>query len=264
MDAFELLKNDHKKVSQLFEEIESASGPSKKQVFNQLKSELDVHAHIEEKIFYPALENKEESRDITLEAYEEHKVVKDLLAELASASPGDEWNAKLKVLRENVEHHVEEEEGELFDKAEDVLSDEQIERLGSEMEAEKARQQGTPTEPRAASTKKQPAPAKSRATAKKSQSPSVLKRLARLVGLGDTAASAARKSGGSRKKAAASKKSSGTKKASGSAKGGSKKAAKKTATKTSKKSGAKKTTKRQSSGARKATKKSATTRARKK
>ena len=58
-----------------------------------------LHAHVEEKIFYPALENKEESRDITLEAYEEHKVVKDLLAELAAGSPGDEWNAKLKVLK---------------------------------------------------------------------------------------------------------------------------------------------------------------------
>jgi hemerythrin superfamily protein len=115
MDAFELLRKDHKKVAQLFKEIEAASGQSKKPIFSRLKSELDVHAHIEEKIFYPALENKEEARDITLEAYEEHKVVKDLLAELASGNaPEDEWDAKLTVLKENVEHHVEEEEGELF------------------------------------------------------------------------------------------------------------------------------------------------------
>jgi hypothetical protein len=272
MDAFELLKNDHKKVSQLFEEIESASGPSKKQLFNQLKSELDLHAHVEEKIFYPALENKEESRDITLEAYEEHKVVKDLLAELASDSPGDEWNAKLKVLRENVEHHVEEEEGELFDKAEDVLSDEQIERLGTEMEAEKARQGGAPAA-RPDSPKQRSAPARSRTSAKKSESPGVLKRLANLVGLGDSSATGARKSAGpsrkaastkksvSTKKAATAKKSSGTKKSGSSVKKSGKKASKKTAAKTtSKKSGAKKTSKRQSSGARRSTKKSATTR----
>src|SRR6185436_18619884 len=138
MDAFELLKKDHKKVSGLFEQIEQASGTAKKSIFTQLKSELDLHAQIEEMIFYPALENKDESRDITLEAYEEHKVVKDLLAELAAQPHSDEWDAKLTVLKENVEHHVEEEEGELFDKAEAVLSDEQIERLGAEMEAAKA------------------------------------------------------------------------------------------------------------------------------
>jgi hypothetical protein len=283
MDAFELLKKDHKKVSQLFEEIESASGPSKQQLFTQLKSELDVHAHVEEKIFYPALENKEESRDITLEAYEEHKVVKDLLAELASESPSDEWDAKLKVLKENVEHHVEEEEGELFDKAEDVLSDEQIERLGAEMEAEKARQGAAPA-PGPDSSKRRSAPAKSRTAAKKSESPGVLKRLANLVGLGDSSATGARKSAGPSKKAAstkksaatkkaaaskksagtkksaAGKKSSGTKKSGSSVKKSGKQATKKTAARTtSKKSGAKKASKRRPSGTQKSTKKSGTT-----
>src|SRR5918995_1682522 len=143
MNAFQLLKNDHKIVSGLFDQIESSSGQAKAQLFTRLKSELDVHALVEEKIFYPALENKKESREITLEAYEEHKVVKDLLAELANGSSADEeWDAKLKVLRENVDHHVEEEEGELFEKANDVLSDEDLDRLGAEMEGEKARQQG--------------------------------------------------------------------------------------------------------------------------
>ena len=120
-------------------------------------------------------------------------------------------------LRENVEHHVEEEEGELFDKAEDVLSDEQIERLGAEMEAEKARKQGR--RPRRAPSQQRngPAPAKSRATTKKSESPGVLKRLASLVGLGDTSSTGARKSG-ARPKAGSSKKSAGTKKAAASKK----------------------------------------------
>ena len=141
MDAFELLKKDHKKVSQLFKEIEAASGQRKKEIFARLKTELDVHANVEERIFYPALENKEEARDITLEAYEEHKVVKDLLGELESSNaPEDEWDAKLTVLKENVEHHVEEEEGELFSKARQALSKQEIEELGVEMEAEKASQ----------------------------------------------------------------------------------------------------------------------------
>jgi hemerythrin-like domain-containing protein len=137
MDAFELLKTDHEKVSGLFKRIESVSGKAKVGVFNQIKHELEVHTQIEETILYPALKNAEETRDLTLEAYEEHRIVKDLLAELAAAKPGDQWDAKLTVLKENVEHHVEEEEGELFKKANGVLSREEVESLGDQMAREK-------------------------------------------------------------------------------------------------------------------------------
>ncbi len=182
MDAFELLKKDHRKVSQLFSEIESANGQAKLKLFGQLKSELDLHAHIEETVLYPALENTDEAREITLEAYEEHKVVKDLLAELAgAAAPNDEWDAKLTVLKENVEHHVEEEEGELFDKARKALGDERIETLGAELEAAKA--SNTKSKPRRTGQTKKAAPRKSA----KTESPGVLQRLANLIGLGDTA-----------------------------------------------------------------------------
>lgn len=140
MNPYELLKNDHEKVSDLFKRIESASGKEKLAAFKKLKAELDVHALVEETILYPALKNARESRDITLEAYEEHRVVKDLLAELASAELSDKWDAKFMVLKENVEHHVDEEEGELFNKAKDVLSDEEAEALGDQMAAEKERQ----------------------------------------------------------------------------------------------------------------------------
>ena len=140
MDPFELLKKDHETVSKLFERIESASGKAKLEVFGRIKSELDLHTHIEETIFYPALEKANETRDLTLEAYEEHRVVKDLLSKLDTAgSVSDEWEAQLKVLRENVEHHVDEEENELFDKANDVLTGEEAERLGERMRAEKVR-----------------------------------------------------------------------------------------------------------------------------
>ncbi len=131
IDPFKLLKADHQTVSELFDTVEAARGQAKSAAFRKLKTELDVHARIEETFLYPALKNAEASRDITLEAYEEHKVVKDLLAELAAGKPSDEWNAKLTVLRENVDHHVEEEEGELFDKAKDVLTDEQLEMLAT-------------------------------------------------------------------------------------------------------------------------------------
>jgi hypothetical protein len=178
MDAFELLKADHKKVAELFDSLEAASGKAKLVVFKQIKSELELHAHIEEKFLYPALEKPEETHDLTLEAYEEHKVVKTLLAELSGAKTADdEWQAKAKVLRENVEHHVKEEENELFDKADDVLSDEEIEGLGNRMEAEKARKQGRPA-PR-------PPAAKGSKKAKAGASePGILSKIADFVGLG--------------------------------------------------------------------------------
>lgn len=140
MDPFELLKKDHEAVARLFDRIEAASGKAKIGIFQQLKRELDVHADIEEAIFYPAIEKANETRALTLEAYEEHKVVRELLSELASArTVSDEWKAKLKVLRENVEHHVDEEENELFDKADDDLTAEESDRLGDRMQAEKVK-----------------------------------------------------------------------------------------------------------------------------
>lgn len=143
MDAFNLLKTDHRNVAELFQRLESTSGKRKLRVFEQIKEELDLHAHIEEKIFYPALENQAKTRDLILEAYEEHKQVKSLLRELSRSRAADEeWQAKAKVLQENVEHHVEEEENELFKKARAALSAEEIEELGERLEIEKERKQG--------------------------------------------------------------------------------------------------------------------------
>lgn len=210
MDAFELLKADHKKVNELFDQLEAATGKAKLNVFNQIKTELELHTHIEETIFYPALEKPEETHDLTLEAYEEHKMVKTLLAKLSGArTADDEWQAQAKVLRENVEHHVDEEENELFDKADDALSDEEIEALGQRMEAEKARKQGRavpPTSGRKSTTKKK----------------GIVSRIAEFVGLKSSSSS---KKGAAAKKAAAKKKPAGTKKKRSTKKRASKKAA---------------------------------------
>jgi hemerythrin-like domain-containing protein len=144
MDAFNLLKADHRKVEELFSQLESASGQAKMRVFEQIKTELELHTHIEEKFFYPALEKPKQTHELTLEAYEEHDVVKKLLQQMSRAkSATEEWEAQGKVLQENVEHHVEEEENELFPKAEAALSEEDIETLGEQMEAEKERKQRT-------------------------------------------------------------------------------------------------------------------------
>ena len=144
MNAFQLLKEDHKKVAGIFEKLEPTTErgvKTREELFTQLKGELDVHAKIEETIFYPALRDADETHDIILEGYEEHKVVKTLLAELDTLPKDDEkWGAKLKVLQENVEHHVEEEEGEMFKSARKVLSAEQAEELGLRLEAAKKEQ----------------------------------------------------------------------------------------------------------------------------
>jgi len=236
MNAFELLKADHEKVNGLFDELEAATGKVKLSVFNQIKSELELHTHIEETIFYPALEKPEETHDLTLEAYEEHKMVKTLLAELSgSRTADDEWQARAKVLRENVEHHVDEEENELFDKADDALSDEEVEALGQQMEAEKARQQGrtVPQNSVRKSTKKKKG---------------IVSRIAEFVGLGSSSSS---KKAAPAKNAAGKKQAAGkaTKKKSAAKKRGTKKAA---ATKRSSKSSA---SKRQAQSKKSATKK---------
>ncbi|HEU4930488.1 MAG TPA: hemerythrin domain-containing protein [Pyrinomonadaceae bacterium] len=141
MDVFALLKADHEKVAEMMEKIEDTTERAVKartETFTKLKTELDLHAMIEEKVFYPVLEEADETRDITLEAYEEHRLVKQLLTELES-EPNDteEWTAKFTVLKENVEHHVEEEEDEMFPKARKALSKEQIESLGEKVEQAK-------------------------------------------------------------------------------------------------------------------------------
>jgi hemerythrin-like domain-containing protein len=145
MNAFQLLKEDHKKVSGIFQQLEPTTERAEKtreELFGKLKQELEIHTQIEETIFYPAIKQAHETREITLEGLEEHHVVKILLRELEETPvTAEEWTAKLKVLQENVEHHVEEEEEEMFQKARQVLSEEEINDLGARMEEEKKRLQ---------------------------------------------------------------------------------------------------------------------------
>ena len=149
MNAFTLLKQDHETVAGLLEKIDQTTErgtKTREDLFTKLKTELDIHAKIEEEIFYPALEDQDETRDITLEAFEEHRLVKQLLGELESMSKdAEEWTAKFTVLKENIEHHVEEEEGEMFENARKVLSKEDQESLGTRMEQAKKEEKAAMT-----------------------------------------------------------------------------------------------------------------------
>src|ERR1700733_12775970 len=139
-DAIALLKNDHATVKKLFAQEEKATGQKKAGVFDEIKAALEVHATIEEEIFYPAVKKarSENVKDEVREAYEEHKQIKSLLGQIASITPVDEsWDAKVKVLKEDVEHHVKEEEGEMFPDAKKFLHEAGLMDLGTRMEARK-------------------------------------------------------------------------------------------------------------------------------
>ena len=142
-DAVELIKSDHRTVEKLFREFEEAGDrayKTKQELVAQIVEELEVHATIEEEIYYPAVEAKarKDGKELIAEAVEEHHVVKILLGELRSMSSEDEaFDAKVTVLMENVRHHVEEEESELLPQSEKILDGDELTRLGEEMAARK-------------------------------------------------------------------------------------------------------------------------------
>ena len=139
-DATHLLARDHREVEELFAKFEKATGASSKEkLAREICTELKIHAMIEEEIFYPALEGKVDDDDLK-EAYVEHDGAKVLINEIETRSPDDVfYDAKVKVLQEEIEHHVREEEkmhGSLFQQAR--AADVDLEALGEEMAARKA------------------------------------------------------------------------------------------------------------------------------
>jgi hemerythrin superfamily protein len=137
-DPIEMLKQDHEKVRSLFKQYEDSDRGArrKKEIVDQIATELEIHAQIEEKIFYQAFRevSEREPKKLVRESFEEHKIVKTLLAELAGMKPKDEqFDAKVTVLKEAVEHHAEEEEDELFPAAKKLFPDRRLRELGAEM-----------------------------------------------------------------------------------------------------------------------------------
>ena len=142
MDAITLLEADHQKVKRLLGELESTTERGVKtrtELFATIKGELTLHEVVEEEIFYPALKSHPKAQDIVLEAYEEHHVVDLLMGELEALDVSDEtWGTKAIVMKENIEHHIEEEEGEMFKQARRVFDRQELDDLGAQMEARKA------------------------------------------------------------------------------------------------------------------------------
>ncbi len=144
MDAIALLKEDHEKVKKLMDELEKTTERGVKtrtELWAKLLRELTVHENIEEEVFYPALRDKPKAKDIVLEAMEEHHLVDDIVEQIKDTPVDDEhWGAKFKVAKENVQHHIEEEETEMFKIARQVFSKDELEEFGRQMEQAKALQ----------------------------------------------------------------------------------------------------------------------------
>jgi hemerythrin superfamily protein len=133
MDALELLKQDHAKVKELFEQAESADGREQKAIFAQIKTELESHTQIEESVFYPAMQR-----------YDEHNNVKTLLQEMATLSDSEDFQDKLEELIDNVEHHAEdEEEGKMFPKIRELVGADELQKLGAQLQSAKGQRKAS-------------------------------------------------------------------------------------------------------------------------
>ena len=137
MDAITLLENDHRRMEDLLKQGEDTTERAVKgrtQLLATITTELAIHELIEEKLLYPALKKYPEAREIVLEGFQEHHVADLILKELHEVAKDDErWGAKFKVLKENIEHHIEEEEGPMFRTARGVMTADELQQLGARM-----------------------------------------------------------------------------------------------------------------------------------
>ena len=139
MNALTMLEEDHVKVKGLLAKLESTTArgvKTRSELFATLKGELTIHEIIEEEIFYPALKAHPKAKDIVLEGYQEHHVVDLLMGELERLDVADEtWGPKAIVMKENIEHHIGEEEGEMWTAARKAFDRSELEELGERMMA---------------------------------------------------------------------------------------------------------------------------------
>ena len=149
MNAITLLKHQHREVEALFKQLHKAkAGAPRRNIFERIADALAVHAAIEEKHFYPAVKEKT-TEEILLESVEEHLAIKRVIADVLRTDAADEtFAAKIKVLEDEIAHHVEEEEEALFPRVERMFDDEALESLGDAMEDTQAEllEAGSPRE----------------------------------------------------------------------------------------------------------------------
>jgi hemerythrin-like domain-containing protein len=141
MDVIQLLKKDHDTVQAAFKEMEESGEKAfikRENLFKTIKHALGVHEKFEEEVLYPTLKENAKTRALTLEAFEEHHVADVLLEEISGLDLQDEqWAAKVKVLQENIDHHIDEEEKKMFPKAKKIFTPDELTQMGEEFLAYK-------------------------------------------------------------------------------------------------------------------------------
>ena len=157
---FELLKQDHRQAEQMMEQIESASEDERQEVFSSLKEHLQEHMQMEEKQFYPQLQKISEMKEMVQDALEEHQETKDYLSQLDEMDfDSDDWVETFDTMQEGIQHHVQDEEKKIFPKCAQLLSQEQLDKIGEKCTQEKQKAQPSRTAPggrKKAPTRKQP------------------------------------------------------------------------------------------------------------
>ena len=134
MNAVEMLRQQHREVEDLFKQFEAGDEEERRATFEEIADALAVHSAIEERHFYPGVKQKQ-TEELLFESVEEHLEIKRAIADLLSLEEEDQtFEAKVKVLKEDVEHHVEEEETALFPKVETLIDIETLEAIGAAME----------------------------------------------------------------------------------------------------------------------------------
>jgi hemerythrin superfamily protein len=143
MNVLKVIKKDHSAITSLFSKFEKTGRSShdrRLELFEQIRRELQIHSRVEEEIFYPFLKalNGNSGRNLISEAVQEHKEIAELLTQISRLQPTDKnFDEKVETLFENVENHIQEEEGEIFQFAKENCSEEQLEELGREVEERK-------------------------------------------------------------------------------------------------------------------------------
>ena len=150
-NAIELLIQDHRKVDELLADLENLSGAdtssySPNMTFIQLRDNFMLHGQVEEQIFYPALQAEEETASLVEHAFDEHQEVKEMLAQMEGLAPNtDEFQSLLKKVKEDIQHHVREEENEMFVKARTALGEQRLVELGRQIQQMKDREKPNTT-----------------------------------------------------------------------------------------------------------------------
>lgn len=138
MNALELLKSDHDRVNDLFDQVQQVDQvKDKRRIFQEIRQELEMHAHIEETVFYPAFADRPEFKDLIEQSYEDHLEVKELIQEISGLRDENEFEDCVDDLIDCVQDHVEEEEDELFPRIRTALSEDELNELGTRLQSSK-------------------------------------------------------------------------------------------------------------------------------